>query len=87
MDLMSDPVIEGCGETVELRLEGDRLTRPGRPAGELERYTVTIQLPRFMVRRLLDQIRGMHDRDLERIEREKKRRQTEALLLSQDFKQ
>lgn len=84
MDLMDEPALDGTGDALELRLTGDKITRRG--AGELERYTVTIKMPRFVLRRLLEQIRAMHERDRERLEREQLRRRTEAHLLSVDFK-
>lgn len=73
--------LDGCGDSLELKVHTERVTRGGKN----ERYDLTVSFPRFMLRHLLEKVAEMHVRDRDRILREQARRRAEAHLLTKDF--
>lgn len=67
------PAIEGCGADLEIKWQVFQTTKQGRQ----HRTHLTLQVDRYVVRQLMEQVAQMQDRDRDRLSKETNRLGTE----------
>lgn len=72
-------MLEGTGDGLMLTMRAFRKQK----TGNYEHYTLAIELPRFLIKSLAQQIASMHVRDRERLEAEAARIEREINAISE----